>query len=139
MVQMQLTTTQTLVYIHIIQDNGQTFTGNIVALTKQPAVFFFKAQNIGKLFQMILEIFQAQNFKLAHKNILYRKIRVMLYIQALLQSVVRNFIHCQVFTLTEQIILNPFSNLQCICQYRIFPCIITFFFVFFLVILSFFL
>ncbi len=34
MVQMQLSTTQTLVYIHIIQDNEQTFTGNIVALKK---------------------------------------------------------------------------------------------------------
>ncbi len=34
MIQMQLSATQTLVYIRIIQGNGQTFTCNIAALIK---------------------------------------------------------------------------------------------------------
>ncbi len=50
----QQSLSQTTVYIHIIQDNGQTFTCKDV---KQNNGFFSKAQNTARLFQMIQELF----------------------------------------------------------------------------------
>ncbi len=71
MVQMQLSATQTLDNLHSYNTRQRkTFTCNIVALTKWPAAFFSKTQNIAKYSNDIRNISSLEKFnKHVHKKI----------------------------------------------------------------------